>query len=117
VTRDIVRILRALARRDMVGRLTYRLGFVAEFVAAALFFVAVFNVGKLVPRQMLAGQDYFTITLVGVGLYSFASGIMAAPRSFLSSELSNGTLEMLLTLGPASACFSPRTRCTRPAGC
>lgn len=103
--RDIVRILRALARRDMVGRLTYRLGFLAEFVAAALFFVAVFNIGKLVPRQMLAGQDYFTVTMIGIGLYSFASGVMAAPRGFLSSELSNGTLEMLLTLGPGLGSF------------
>ncbi len=97
----VVAVSRALAERDMAGRLSHRLAFMADLVAATIYFAAVYYVGRLVPPEMIGGGDYFTVTVIGVGLYGFVSALMGAPRTFLTGEISMGTLETLMTLGPS----------------
>lgn len=91
----------ALAERDWAGRVTYRFAWLVEFGGAAIFLAALYYVGRLVPPQMIAGRDYFTVTAIGVGLYAFTGTVAAAPRSFIMSEIGFGTIETLLTLGPS----------------
>lgn len=90
----------ALAERDLAGRLSYRLTFVFEAAGAVFLLAALFYAGKLVPRSALGGQDYFTITLIGMGVQAFLLQIATAPRAFLANELGTGALETILTAGP-----------------
>lgn len=93
-------VIRAYLERDLAGRLAYRLSFLIYLFSAAIYFVAIFYVGKLVPPEVLAGADYFTVTAIGVGLYSFAATLVATPRTYLMGEIGSGSMETLLTLGP-----------------
>ena len=94
------RVLRAYAERDMAGRLAYRLSFVIGLFSAVVYFTAIFFVGRLIPPEFLQGRDYFTITVIGVGIYSFTAALAGAPRNHLMGEINHGVMETLLTLGP-----------------
>jgi ABC-type polysaccharide/polyol phosphate export permease len=84
----------------MAGRLAYRLSFVIGLFSAAVYFTAVFYVGRLIPPELLDGRDYFTVTVIGIGIYSFTAALAGAPRNYLVGEIGQGVMETLLTLGP-----------------
>lgn len=96
----LLRLARAWAERAWAGRLAYRFSFFAGIISTAVFFVALYYVSHLVPAELLPGGDYFTMTVIGVGLYSFVGAITTAPRHFLMNEIGIGTFETLLTLAP-----------------
>lgn len=103
--RRFFEICYALVERETAGRMAYRLSFLAELITAVIYFAGIFYVGKLVPKELLEGNDYFTVTVIGVGLYGFVSAIVSAPRNFIISEISMGTFETMMTLGPSVFMF------------
>lgn len=104
--RSFLRVLRAYAERETAGRLAYRFSFVLGLFSAVIYFTAVFYVGRLIPPELLAGRDYFTVTVIGIGIYSFTAALISAPRSYLMGEISVGVMETLLTLGPSLLTFT-----------
>lgn len=91
----------AWGERGFAGRIAYRFSFVITFISMGISFVALYYVSRLVPKELLPHGDYFTVTLIGIGLYSFISAISNAPRHFIMNEMGGGTLETLLTLSPS----------------
>lgn len=96
----VLRSLVALAQRGWAGRMTYRFAWVVDAFGIVVFLASLYYVSRLVPPEMVAGSDWFTMTALGVGVYAFLGGLAAGPRGFLLSEIGYGTLEILLTLGP-----------------
>lgn len=97
---NVLRSLVALAQRGWAGRMTYRFAWVVDAFGIVVFLASLYYVSRLVPPEMVAGNDWFTMTALGVGVYAFIGGLAAGPRGFLLSEIGYGTLEILLTLGP-----------------
>ncbi len=97
----VLRVARAFMERGWAGRMTYRFAWVFDLFGVVVFLAALFYIGRLVPPEMVAGHDWFTMTALGVGVYAFLGALTAGPRGFFLSELGFGTLEVLLTLGPS----------------
>jgi ABC-2 type transport system permease protein len=89
----------ALAEREFAGRPGYRFSGITAAVSALVTFVGVYYVGRLVPPGLIAGADYFTATVIGMGIYGFTTTLTMTPRNFLTTEISFGSMETLLTLG------------------
>jgi ABC-2 type transport system permease protein len=97
--KGFVTVARAMAEREFSGRMGHRLSGIAAVVSAMVTFVGVYYVGRLVPPELIAGGDYFTATVIGIGLYAFTATLTMAPRNFLATEIGFGSMETLLTLG------------------
>lgn len=98
--RRFAAVVRAVAEREFSGRLAYRFSFIFGLVSTLLIFVAVYNVGKLIPRALIPGGDYFTVTVIGIGIYTWVGALSNAPRSVLMTEMSFGTLEAITLMVP-----------------
>jgi len=98
---ELYRVIHAWAERGFAGRIAYRLSFVITIISTAISFIALYYVSQLVPKEVLPHGDYFTFTLIGIGIYSFVSSISNAPRHFMMNEMGGGTLETLMTLSPS----------------
>lgn len=95
-----LRLACALAWRDRRRTATGRFLLGGEALLACVYFFAIYYVGRLIRPESVGG-DYFTLTLIGVSGYLFASGLTMAPRQFLIQEIGGGHLETLMTLGPS----------------
>jgi len=95
----------ALLERETAGKIYYRFAFIAEIVSGIIYFAGIFFVGKLIPRELIYNKDYFTLTVIGIGLYTLSSALFTAPRNFLIGEITMGTFETMITLGPSTITY------------
>lgn len=101
----VLRLARALAEREWAGRMTYRFAWVFEAFGVVVYLAALFYISRLVPPEMIAGHDWFTLTAVGVGVLTFLGTLSSGPRGFVLGEIGYGTMEVLLVLGPPLRSF------------
>lgn len=93
-------IARALAERDLAGRLAYRVSFVFGLFSSFLFIIALYYVAQLIPPEAVGGHGYFAVTAIGLGTFTMIGSVSTAGRSFLINELGSGTVETLMSLHP-----------------
>ncbi|MEK8023703.1 MAG: ABC transporter permease [Candidatus Hydrogenedentota bacterium] len=94
-------VVHAIGEREFAGKLSYRFSFIFNLISMMLIFVAIFYVGKMIPPEFVPGGDYFTMTVIGIGIYTWIGTLASAPRAALMMEMSFGTFETIILLLPS----------------
>jgi ABC-2 type transport system permease protein len=108
VVRGELAKLPAFIRRDLLTLLSYRMGFVSDWVGLVFQVIFLYFVGRLVDVQQLPtfggrGVTYLEFAAVGIALGVFVQIGLARVSTAIRTEQVIGTLEALLVTPTATA--------------
>lgn len=98
----LINKLLAIFLKDFLSAISYRLGFLSQFVVPLFMIVSFFFLSRLLGETSLEGlhrygDDYFSFVLVGIVFTTYAGIFLGTIVTILRRGQTMGTLELTLT--------------------